>query len=126
MKTFHQFILESNSKITKPQLPDNNNLLAQRAGAGRIGGFIRNVVDPRTGPISNAATSVVRDVVAPRLPKQIQPTVRTLAPIVGTAVGMTRFAPHTSAIIAGIDAGGTASGKVKTGTYKGNPVYMAK
>ena len=125
MKTFRQFILEVNSKITKSQTNNDSNLLAQRA-TGRIGGFVRNVVDPRTGPISNAATSVVRDVVAPRLPKQIQPAVRTLAPIAGTAVGMTRFAPHTSAIIAGIDAGGTASGKVKTGTYKGKPVYMAK
>lgn len=121
MKTFREFILEASEVVNA----GTQSVLANRA-TGRIGGFVRNLIDPSTGPTSKLATSLVRDVVSPKLPKQIQPAVRGAAPLVGTLAGMAKYAPHVSAVLTTFNQG-TAKGRVRTGTDQaGKPIYMAK
>lgn len=119
MKTYKEFILEASA------VNNANQFLTLRV-PGRLGNFARSIFDPTTNPVSQAATSLVRDVIAPKLPKPIQPAVRGAAPLVGTAAGMARMAPQASVALSTFNQG-TAKGRVQTGTDKsGNPVYMDK
>lgn len=127
MKTFKQFISEvSNAGLTPTDRTVGSNILAKRAGGG-VGSFARNLLDPRTGPVSDATKAILRDVIAPRLPKPLQPVTRNLvAPVAGTAAGLSKYAPELSAAISVLAPKPTASGKVAVKGPNGKTYYMDK
>lgn len=119
MKSFQEFLAEAEGHL------DPLNLLSKKAGNSPIGRFTRNLVDPRTGPISNITTTLIK-AGAQRLPEPFRGPVERVAPLVGTAAGLMKRAPQISAAIETLKSRPTASGKVKVGTYGNRPYYVEK
>ena len=129
MKTFKEFLLEASSKTTESTNSTTGQDISMitstlKSPLSQVGSFARNLIDPTTGTVSRVATELTRQA-ASKLPKPLQGPVRQIAPLVGTAAGMTKRAPHASVVLSTFNQR-TAAGRVPVRGSDGKTYYMDK
>jgi hypothetical protein len=135
MKTFQEFILEVQANSLSPKagqvarniwnrLPSVSGQNPANVSRNIIKG-IGSAFNPITGAAGDVANTLT-NITGKAVGGAVGGAIKTLAPAASIAAPYLRGAGPVGAAYLTMKSRPTASGRVKTGTYQGKPVYMDK